>query len=106
MKDSTLLRISLATALIGIISLYIISNNLELEESNLVADQEYIKLRGLVEDIRVFDEVTSFTLSYSDDVKVVVFKELDLIEGSSVEVVGSVEEYRGEKEIIAESIKH
>lgn len=109
MKDSTLLRISLTTTIIGLISLFIILQTVELEETSFDSlndkdEDEIVKIKGVIEKVTNKAELTIITLSQKVLLKGVIFENITLSKGLEVEVIGRVSNYNGEKEILIEKI--
>ena len=69
---------------------------------------ETIKLSGTVTKVRQMDKVSFITVSGHKEVEsdVIVFpdEKIFIKEGNLVEITGSVEEYKGKKEVIANSV--
>ena len=68
-----------------------------------------IKLIGKIERVTNADKVVFLEISElkTEKISVILFKDrdIDLIEGSYVEVSGEIDDYNGKREIIANSVK-
>lgn len=114
MKEKTLLKIALLTSLFGVISLWILSENLTVDETTIdkitfenIGDR--MKVIGYVTNVLDLGYTKIIEVSQMNNIDVVVFSEdnksLNLFPNDRIEVLGNLEEYRGEKEIIAHRIR-
>jgi DNA/RNA endonuclease YhcR with UshA esterase domain len=111
MEEKTLLKVSLIIGLVGILVLYFISSEIDLETitwTEGIEEEENIKIAGVVGRVSEGENVVFLEILNKrvENVKVVLFKEggIVLSEGDYVEVQGTVEEWEGEKEIIGNKI--
>jgi len=109
MKDSTLLKISLIFGAIGLIGLSIITSTASLDEISISKiDQtdldQKVKITGKIEKITSTEKATFLEISKKETITAVVFEPVDLEKGSFVEVIGQVDKYKGEKELLVEKI--
>lgn len=111
MKESLILKIALISSLIGLIALYLISSKIEIKDykppslnKNIGED---VKLNGIVTKITDRGNVVFIDVKHQNQVNVVLFtdKDIPLKAGDSVEITGTVQEYNGKTEIIAEEIR-
>jgi len=110
MKEKTLLKIAVVTALAGIFVLYLISDNINLDESliNRIEDEDIgndVKIKGVVSDVFNGEKVSIITIRQPEDMKVVVMENISLSEGDFVEIIGEVDEYNGEMEVIGNRVR-
>jgi len=108
MKDSTLLRIALATAAIGMIALYFLSLSEELSGLHELPARDAgdtVTVKGTVTGVRDMGTATLVEVSAYEKVPVVVFDTYKAVIGSEVTVRGELELYKGRYEIIADSIE-
>lgn len=112
MKETTLLKIALICSLIGLIALYFISIKIEVKEykPNILNKNigEDVKLIGVVTKVNDRGNVVFIDVDYKNPITVVLFTDEDnlkLKSGDSVEVIGEVQEYNGNNEIIAQKIR-
>ena len=110
MQEKTLLKLALITSLLGILALYLISDNIDLEESNIERitldnKDEFVKVIGKVSRVVDTEKVTILDIMQPNEITVVLFKTDDrktiIQEGDQVEIIGKVDEYEGSLEIIA-----
>ena len=109
MQDSTLLKIALITGLIGVFSLMIIMFSTEIQEVNIseakaMEEDNIIKITGTIERITTKEDFTIINLRKEESITVVMFEKIDLNKGTKVEIEGKIQDYKGEKEIIAEKV--
>tara|TARA_Y100000310_G_scaffold345840_1_gene470991 strand:+ start:6774 stop:7133 length:360 start_codon:yes stop_codon:yes gene_type:complete len=116
MNESHLLKLALISSLIGLFVLYIVSNNMDIKEISLdeLNNEEIgnkVKVLGKVSRITELDKVTFLDVSQPVTTKIVIFREkekdeaLDLEQDDYIEIIGKVEDYEGEMEIIADRIR-
>jgi len=111
MKESTLLKIALIISLAGLALLYLVSDKLEPSESSVEKITqgnigEVVKVSGRINSVRTTDVVTFLTIEKTGEIKVIVFEQLDYLEeGMYIEVVGEIEEYEGEREVIGNAVR-
>lgn len=114
MKEKTLFKIALLCSFIGLIILFFISERISVDNVG-ISDLEMeeigkdIKLIGKIERVTNADKVVFLEISElkTEKVSIILFKDrdIDLIEGSYVEVYGEIDEYNGKREIIANRVK-
>jgi len=94
--------------------LFAISSTIEVSERTIdkitkgdVGTQ--VKINGMIDKITELNTTTFMTIVQPNDMTVVVFKEekrnLSLSEGDYVEIIGNVDEYNGELEVLAQRIR-
>jgi len=112
MDDKTLLRIALVCSLLGIFILYLVSDNINVDErsiSKINKDNvdEYVKIKGKVSKITDLEKVMFIEVIQPSSMTVVVFKEenISLNEDDYIEVIGKTEDYEGEMEVIAHRVR-
>ena len=114
MKEKTLLKVALIVSLLGLLILYLISDNLEIKEKNIEKitidnKDEFVKIKGTVSNIVDTEKVTIMEILQPQEITVVFFKNEDktinIQQGNEVEVIGKVDEYEGNLEIIADRIR-
>jgi DNA/RNA endonuclease YhcR with UshA esterase domain len=110
MEEKTLSNIALISVIIGIISLFVISYFLDYKETEIgMIDGSYlgknVKVIGEVGKFNDYGTLKTFIVKdNTGEIMVVVFTESLEVEGN-VEIVGSVEDYKGSLEIIADKIE-
>lgn len=110
MKEATLLRIALAIALIGIATLFALSQKISVDEAMLgrldgMID-ETVLVSGVILDISSTEGVTFLRIQKEEMTSVVLFGNAPVVEvGDYVQVLGTVTEQDGESEIIGEEVR-
>ena len=104
MRDSTLFKIGLFGSIIGLLILYIGTLAFEPEQIQIEEiDENYIgklvQIKGKVTQIREFE--SSFLIQV-DGISVFSYKKItpEIRKGDLVQVIGQVQEYKGELEIV------
>jgi len=114
MKEKNLLRIALICSLIGILVLFIVSNNISVQEKTIsritIEDvDKKVKVKGFVEKVVDTEKVMIIKVVQPQDMDVILFKEenetIDIKEEDFIEVIGKVEEYKGELEVIGQRVR-
>jgi len=114
MQEKTLLKIALIVTLLGLLILYLISDNIEIKEKNiekitLENKDEFVKLRGIVSKVIDTEKVTIMEITQPQEITVVLFKNenktMPIQKGNEVEIFGKVDEYEGKLEIIADRLR-
>lgn len=112
MKEKTLLRIALLCSIIGIALLFIISENIEIDEKdinkiNMDNIGDYVKIKGTIKQLIETEEVMILIIEQPSEITVFLFKnkQIPLAEGNYIEVIGKIEDYKGETEVIADKIR-
>lgn len=96
MKEKTLLIIAVICVLAGIPIVYFASQNIFEDEFSS------LKLEGIVDEVRIKDEVT--IVKVEARIPVVMFEKVELEKGSSVAFKGRLSEYKNNLEFIAEEV--
>ena len=111
MQEKTLLKIALITSIVGLVVIYVISGNIVIEEKTLEKitignKDEFVKVRGMVSRITDLEKVTIMEITQPTEITIIMFKNGNestiFAEGNEVEIIGKIDEYEGEMEIIAE----
>ena len=114
MNDSVLLKIAISFSIIGLIILFFISDKIEIDEITIDKLDEMeigktVKIKGYVESVTNLEKVAFLRIAQekTETVSIVLFKEenISLESGDYVEIIGEVEDYEGEKEIIGNLVK-
>jgi len=102
MKEKNLLKVALICSLVGIVALYFISENIDDIDKN-------VKVKGFVKDLFENEKVMIITIEQPQDMTIVLFKSknesVGINKGSNIEVIGKVDEYEGELEIIGNKVR-
>jgi hypothetical protein len=107
MKDRTLLWIALGSAISGIIALIVIAETTDIDTGNVyTAEQDQaIAITGVVEKVTARGSITIVRISAVQKLDVVVFDDSATVSsGEKVKVTGTVSDYKGQREIVAERI--
>jgi DNA/RNA endonuclease YhcR with UshA esterase domain len=109
MKEKALLKIALVASCIGLLLLFIFSKNIEVNEATIdkidgMQDEE-VRIQGVVERVSNKEKVTFIEITQEVTTTVVVFDNISINKGEKIEVIGKVDEYNGESEILAERIE-
>ncbi len=109
MKEKTLLKIALVASCIGLLLLFIFSKNIEVNEATIdkidgMQDEE-VRIQGVVERVSNREKVTFIEITQEVTTTIVVFDNISIETGEKIEVIGKVDEYNGESEILAERIE-
>ena len=105
MNEKQLLKICIIVAVFGIGILFFLSKTAaETDISTITKDDIGKKLivSGIVGNPRITDTMTLFTIK---DMPVIFFEKLEIHEGSTVKITGTVKEYKGKLEIVGERIE-
>jgi DNA/RNA endonuclease YhcR with UshA esterase domain len=110
MKDDVLLKISLISALLGIVILFIFSKTTNVDSNTIsnidsTGSDSIIKINGVVTDVSVRGSTTTFNVAQLDKINVFVFdSNISLMKGDYIEVTGKMQEYNGKTSLIADKI--
>ncbi|MGV8086509.1 MAG: hypothetical protein ACP5N1_02675 [Candidatus Woesearchaeota archaeon] len=109
MEDDTLVNISLSVAMIGIIVLLLFSFYDKIPEKNFneITSNDVntkVNIKGTIQQI--FPHNNSMTIKLKQEclMDVFLFEKLNISIGSNVSVTGTIQEYNGRQEIIADKI--
>ena len=114
MRTNALLKISLATAIVGLILLFFLSERLEPKLISISQIDErmldsYVKVMGKINSVRETEGLYILDLQDSSSrIDVVVFKQnqkFNFQKGQQVEVIGKVSEFRFKLQIEATGIR-
>ena len=110
--EKQLLKVCISTAMIGLCMLFIYSNLQTFEVTKTLEDtknDQTVKLQGTVIKYTNMENLSFITIANQkiETTPVILFKdrEIYLHEGDYVEITGTVETYKGEKELIASVIE-
>lgn len=108
MQESTLLKLTLLSAVLGLIFLFFISKTIETGEGSLLEQDKTYLVRGTINRITERDSVTFIDLQKEDELTVVLFKDypIDLHKGDYVEIKGTASEgLDGELQLIGKDVR-
>lgn len=113
MKEKTLLKLSFLCSIVGIISLFLTNKFFQPEQvkiSQLKEEMNYARVLGEIKTKYTSKTETTF-LNIEDEsgtIKAVIFKGVStngVQKGDFVEIIGEVQEYKGEPELIVKKIR-
>ena len=112
MQEKIVLNCALATSLSGLIILFAIASlaspeKIEITNLENAEIKEVIEINGVVTSAKDYGKIMFLELTQPQSVDVIVFKEknISITKGEFVNIVGQIEDYNGEKEIVASSIE-
>ena len=112
MKEKTLLKIALIISILGLLLLVILSQLIKIGESPIAKItkeklEEDVKLTGKIIKISETNNTIFLQIQSQDRIAVIVFKnrDVDLRQNDIVEIEGTVEDYQGNLEIIANKVR-
>ena len=110
MHESTLTKLSLLMAIIGIIGLYIISDfskdNESIKLGELRETNNKITLYGQVNRVTETNTTTFLKVSrqIEEELDVVIFEPIQIQKGSYVKITGRKQTYKGQEKIVADEV--
>ena len=110
MNPKLLLLISFLASMAGIIILYTLSSNIELnnipiEKINQELINDNVKILGKVEMVTNLDDMTILTVTQPSTINVIVFNNVKIYKNEKVEIIGKKELYNNNMEIVADKIR-
>jgi len=110
MKEKTLLKIAIISALAGILILYLISDNIEVSKSSIgkIENEDIgsdVKVKGVVKDVFNGEKISIITITQPEEMKIILFENVSVSEGDYIEVIGEIDEYNGELEVIGNRVR-
>ena len=114
MKEQTLLKIAIVTALLGMFSLYLLSDAINIDESSISKiEQEEpgksVKILGTIEDLYQGETSSVLTIKRPEDVTVFVYRNkqpnMTLAIGDQVEIIGKIDEFNNQQQVQANRIR-
>lgn len=108
MKDKTLLKLSLAISITGIIALFVLTEVMEVPDYSIaeaLKNGGFVKISGTVKSIRQSNSISFLVIADdSGEIDAVLFDKTDARKGNRVSVSGKIGEYKGKKQIEAKEI--
>ena len=111
MEEKQLIKISLIVTLVGLLILLFFADSFELITTNNienVENEQEVKLQGVITKLTKLDKVMFIELEGKQVIKsdIILFPNEDIYlqEGNYVEIIGTIEEYNNNKEVIANKI--
>lgn len=110
MQEKTLLRVSLITSIIGLITLFFISEVFETKQVNFISTSDLdnnIQVYGIIKNINHFEKNTLIEIETKQKINIVLFEKFTrpIYVGDYISVSGELKQYKNEFEILAEEIK-
>jgi hypothetical protein len=111
MEDKHILILSIITAIIGIIALFIIMQNTEIKNKHIALlnnddlDKK-IKLNGKIISVNNNEKITIVKLETIQEIDIIIFENLSIKKNNKIEVIGTISEYNKKYQINAESIRY
>ncbi len=111
MQESALLKLSVVSSIIGLVILFSISSLTEIEYSDineltLNNLDDTIKVQGLITKVTPKEKITLLEIAQHNKMPIVIFDtNITINPGDEVEILGTVEEYNGKIELIADRIE-
>ena len=110
MDETQLFRIAIVVALLGMIVLFFAARNVEINETtinkiNIGQSENYVAVRGVVKSIKYTNSSTIITILQTTEIQAVAFSPNIIVQvGDEVMIKGKNSEFRGQAQIIADSI--
>jgi DNA/RNA endonuclease YhcR with UshA esterase domain len=114
MKEKTLLKIALISSILGIVVLFFVSENISLQNMDISKinegeSGETVKIIGRIEKLSDTGKVLYIDIGQQkiEKVSVMLFKSSDIAlkEGDYVEIIGDINDYKGERTVIANKVR-
>ncbi len=112
MQEKTLKKISIIGSLLGLILLFILAQSIEIGDKQIdkitMGDiEQSVKVTGMVTKVTDRDKVMFIEISEKAKVNALLFKKgnITIEKGDLVEIIGKVDEYNNEPQIIINEIK-
>ncbi len=114
MKEKNLLKYAFIASLLGVLILFIVSENISVEEKTIskitFEDMDKkVKIKGFVEKVVDTEKVVIMEVVQAENIDVILFKKeagvIDIEKDDFIEVIGKVEEYGGELEVIGQRVR-
>jgi aspartyl/asparaginyl-tRNA synthetase len=114
MNDRTLLKVAVFGSVIGIVILFFLSasfdvNDVMISEIDEIPEGKEVKVTGMVMSISDQENVMFVDIAEEkiEDVTIVLFKNSNVVleKGNIVTITGSVDSYKGERQIIGNRVE-
>ena len=109
MNESFLINLAIIVSVLGIVLLYFISGNIEVNDTTIekITNEEItgsVQIKGKVKEITGTDKVTFLVINQESEIKAIAFDKLEVNKGDYVEISARVSDDSDEKELIVESL--
>ncbi len=112
MEEKSLLRLALICSLVGIITLFFISENMKINEKNIDEINkdnigEDVRIKGIVSKSADRGKIILLDIVQPETITIVLFKDHDfnISTGTKVEITGEIDEFNGKMVIIGNEVK-
>lgn len=97
MKESSMLKIALAVAILGIVSLFVIAKNIEITDTTIekINREEIsgtVTVTGRITQIQAGEKFTSMVIAQESELEAIAYSMIDLNPGDIVRVTGKYED--------------
>ena len=111
MNEKTILQISLIMIILGIAFLFFYAEEVEIptaQQLDNIPPEEKVRVQGIITTVSKQGKVAFLQLQGErvETMNIVLFPDQDLYlqKGDYVEIIGTVEDYQGKKEVVASKI--
>lgn len=101
-SEKKIIIVSLVLVVVGIVALELVSSTMTYEEFSRLSEGTRVVMEGQAVSVQEREEMVLFRLKTECEIPVVVFD--DVIVPEFVRVEGSKEKYKGEEQILADTI--
>ena len=110
MDEKLIVVLAIIASLAGVFLLFLFAERLNydevtIEKINNERMSEMIKIKGEVTSVNNIGNVTFIKIRQPNYMDVIVFEEIKLDSGQTVEIIGQTEEYENKMEIIAHRLR-
>lgn len=112
MEEKTLLKIAFIFSIVGVVALFLVSENIapqeiKISEISCADSGKDVKIHGRIAGVDEKEDIVVISVAQEKIIKVVAFKDgkLNLQKGQVIEVEGEVRNYKGNLEIVADKMK-
>lgn len=107
MKEDDLLKVAVCVSILGIVLLALITPaqpESSVFEANNAKKDEFVRIQGNISKVIHSKNTTIITLVKEEEISVAIFENVSLTKGQMVDVRGTIKEYKGKNEIIADRV--
>jgi uncharacterized protein YdeI (BOF family) len=111
LSDTQLLKISLCISAFGLLGLFIIFSFSELpatsiQDAEALLDGEDIRIEGNILSVNQRGNTTFLIIEQQCTIDVIVFDPIELEEGRTVSIIGTLDSYNNKREVLVEEIHY
>ncbi len=108
MNQKTLFKIALISSILGVLSLFLITELVEIPVSS-VKQAEYLedtdfRITGVVKSIHKSEKFMTITIETTDQITLTSFETLNFKTGDAIDLIGEVNEYKGKKGFVVKEV--